>query len=63
MLLTATGAAFEVARVSGRPYSPDAVRYHAARGRIPSIRTAGGVRLYRSSDVRAFAGRLARRSA
>lgn len=41
--------------------SVEAVRGYERTGRLPAIRTAGGVRLFRSTDVERFAAELAQR--
>jgi DNA-binding transcriptional MerR regulator len=60
-LLTATGAAHLVSSRTGRPCSPDTIRYHADRNRLPSLRIANGTRLFRPDDVQRLAETLAAR--
>jgi DNA-binding transcriptional MerR regulator len=54
-LVTVGGAAHLVAQTTGQPCSPDRIRYNAGLGRIPSTRTASGIRLFRPDDVLRFA--------
>lgn len=57
--MTATGAAHLVSSLKRKPFSPDAIRYHADRNHIQTLRTTGGVRLFRAEDVRRLVETLA----
>jgi len=59
-LVTVGGAAHLVAQATGKPCSVDLIRYHADLDRLPSTRTANGLRLFRTSDVVRFAETLRR---
>ena len=56
-------AASDVAREAKGEVTLAAVRYWADRGVLPSVRTAGGMRLFRRADVeRVLADRRAART-
>jgi DNA-binding transcriptional MerR regulator len=59
-LVTVGGAAYLVAQATGKPCSADTIRYHADLDRLPSQRTASGLRLFRPADVVRFAEELRR---
>jgi excisionase family DNA binding protein len=46
----------EAARLLGR--SPDAVRVYERAHRLPALRTAGGLRIFRRADVERFRRQL-----
>ena len=46
----------EAAKIIDR--SPSMVRWYENEGRLPAIRTSGGVRLFKRSDVEKLAGEL-----
>ena len=48
----------EVARLLGK--SAEAVRYYEKIGRLPSLRTAAGIRLFRREEVDRFAATFQR---
>ena len=54
-LLEISDAADVIAALSGRPITGDGVRYFERLGRLPCVRTARGVRLFRRADVERFA--------
>jgi hypothetical protein len=62
--LGATAAAARVSLRLRRPFSPCAIAYHEAHGRLPALRLRDGrgrgTRMYRPEDVDALAETLAR---
>jgi hypothetical protein len=55
-LLTAGDASRVIDQISpNRPLGPHGVKYAESVGKLPSLRTVGGVRLFKRSDVERFA--------
>ena len=57
-LLTPTAAAHLISSETGRPFSPDSVKYYSDTNRLPVVRTTTGTRLYRAADLRRLAETL-----